>query len=84
MSEMRFHFNLHSKMDEEEDLTCGTPLDHFAESKELSSIVSTLPQVCGELRPSENAIEKFTGMYLYHTQLQLTTCLYKHDCMFCL
>ena len=46
---------------EEEGLTCGTPLDHFAESKELSSIVSTLPHVCGELRPSENAIEKFTG-----------------------
>ena len=46
---------------EEEDITRGTPLDHFAESEELSSIISTLPQVCGELRPSENAIERFTG-----------------------
>ena len=46
---------------EEEDLTCGTPLDHFAESEELSSIVSTLPHVCGELRLSENATEKFTS-----------------------
>ena len=49
------------KMEEDEDLTCGTPLDHFAESEELSSIVSTLPHVCGELRSSENAIERFTG-----------------------
>lgn len=45
----------------EDDLTCGTRLDHFAENEELVSIISTLPQVCGEMRPSENAIEKFTG-----------------------
>ena len=50
-------------MEEEADVTCGTPLDHFAESKELSSIVSTLPHVCGELRPSENATEKFIGTF---------------------
>ena len=45
----------------EEDITCGTRLDHFAESEELSAIVSRLPDVCGEMRPSENAVEKFTG-----------------------
>ncbi len=59
-------------MEEEGPVTCGTPLDHFAESKELSSIVSTLPNVCGELRPSENTIEKFTGTLL---QLRYTFCI---------
>lgn len=50
-------------MEEGEDITRGTPLDHFAESEELLSIVSTLPQVCGEMRASENAIERFTGTH---------------------
>lgn len=55
--------------EEEEDITRGTPLDHFAESEELSAIISTLPQVCGELRPSENAIERFTGTHDQHTKI---------------
>ena len=49
----------------EYDLTCGSRLDHFAENEELISIISTLPQVCGDMRPSENAIESFTGMYIH-------------------
>ena len=51
------------ELEEEGGLTCGTPLDHFAECEELSAIVSSLPHVCEELRPSENATEKFTSTY---------------------
>lgn len=48
----------------EEEKGAVAPLYHFVESnaEELSSIVSSLPHVCGELRPSEKATEKFTGI----------------------
>lgn len=47
----------------EDCISHGTHLDHFAESEELLSVVSMLPVVCGEMRPTENAVEKFTSEY---------------------
>ena len=48
-------------MDAEEAVTCGTVLDHCIENAELTSLVTTLPQVCRELRSREAADERFMG-----------------------
>lgn len=42
-------------------LASGTALDHFAESEELLSLVSTLPEVYSELRSRERSEERFTS-----------------------
>lgn len=47
-------------------VTRGTVLDHCAESEELVSLVSALPQVCGELRDREASEERFTCELLQH------------------
>lgn len=39
----------------------GSALDHFAESEELMSLVSSLPQVYSELRSREKSEERFTS-----------------------
>lgn len=44
-----------------EALASGTALDHFAESEELLSLVSSLPQVYSELRSREKSEERFTS-----------------------
>lgn len=48
-------------MEEPEAIVSGTALDHFAESEELLSLVSTLPQVYDELRGRERSEERFTS-----------------------
>ena len=64
-------------MEEQEALVSGTALDHFAESEELQSLVSTLPQVYNELRSRERSEERFTseGWGLgFRVHLVLTCC----------
>lgn len=47
-------------------MACGTVLDHFAESGELFSLVTALPQVYEELRSREKSEERFTGEAIAH------------------
>lgn len=48
-------------MDGGDEVSFGTALDHFAESAELSSLVESLPQTCGDQTTLEASQERFTG-----------------------
>ena len=50
-------------MESHEDaaVSFGTVLDHFAESGELTSLVETLPHICGDQIALEASQERFTG-----------------------
>lgn len=47
-------------MDGGDEVSFGTALDHFAESAELSSLVESLPQTCGDQTTLEASQERFT------------------------
>lgn len=51
-------------MMEEENLTFGTALDHFAESEELRSLVDALPHICQDTIALEASHERFTGLQI--------------------
>jgi len=46
---------------EDAAVSCGTVLDHFAESEELTSLVETLPHICSDQIALEASQERFTG-----------------------
>ncbi len=60
---------------DEEALTFGTALDHFAESEELRSLIDTLPHICQDFTALETSHERFTGVQIWCCLYYMYVCI---------